>query len=97
MEMLLLLRGLFTLVIGKPQGGGLSLPSSPIELLYSLLLVDRGLVEYYLIQAVTQPPILLFELRDDQLQGLYLSLSMSRPLSLIHDIFIEVSDVFILL
>ena len=71
--------------------------SSPIELLDCLLLVDRGLVEYYLIQAVTQAPILLFELRDDQLQGLYLSLRMSRPFSLIHYIFIEVSDVFILL
>ena len=94
---LLLRRLLFTLVIGQPQRRGLSLPSSPIELLYSLLLVDRGLVEYDLIQAVTQPPILLFELRDDQLQGLNLSLRMSRPFSLIHDIFIEVSDVLILL
>ena len=62
MHKLLLLRGLFTLVIGEPQRRGLSLASSPIELLDSLLLVDRGLVEYYLIQAVTQPPILLFEL-----------------------------------
>ena len=71
--------------------------SSPIQLLYSLLLVDRGLVEYDLIQAVTQAPILLFELRDDQLQCLHLRLSMTRPLSMIHDVFIEVSDVFLLL
>jgi len=73
------------------------LASSPIELLDGLLLVYRGLVKYYFIQAVTQPPILLFELRDDQFQGFDLCLSMSRPLSLIHDVFIEVSNVFILL
>jgi hypothetical protein len=95
--MLLLLGGQFTLVVGEPERGGLFLASSPIQLFDSLLFVDRGLVEYDLIQAVTQAPILLFELRDDQLQGLHLRLSMTRPFPLIHDVFIEVSDVFILL
>ena len=52
--MLLLLSGLFTLVVGEPQRGGLFWGSSAIELFYSLLLVYRGLVEYDLIQAVTE-------------------------------------------
>jgi len=95
--MLLLLSGLFTLVVGEPERGRLFFASSPIKLFDSLLFVYRGLVEYDLIQAVAQAPILLFELRDDQLQGLHLRLSMTRPFSLIHDVFIEVSDIFILL
>ena len=95
--MLLLLCGLFTLVVGEPQRGGLFWGSSAIQLFDSLLLVYRGLVEYDLIQAVTEALILLLELRDDQLQCLHLRLSITHPLPLIHHVLIEVPDVFFLL
>jgi hypothetical protein len=94
--MLLLLCGLFTLVVGEPQRGGLFWGSSAIQLFDSLLLVYRGLVEYDLIQAVAQAPILLLELRYDELQGLHLRLSMTRPFPLIHLVLIEVPDVLLL-